>query len=79
MSGENSLSLSTSKLRTGFWERDDVSQMFAVTPLNSNLALVAVNQVQGKRVILSFLFSLSYVAVTGHCQRQGAGLEGLLV
>lgn len=67
------------KLRAGFWKRDDVS-MFAVTPVNSNLALVAVNQVQGKRVISSFLFSaLSHVAVPGHCQRQGAGLEGFLV
>jgi len=71
------LSLSTSKPRTGFSESDDVST-FAVTPLRSDLALVAVSQVQGERVILSFLFSsLSHVAVTRHCQRQGAGLEGL--
>lgn len=51
-----------------------------MTPLNSDMAFTDVNQVQGKRVIKFFLFLfLSCVAVTGHWQRQDAGLEGILV
>lgn len=65
------LSLSTSKSKTGFWEKNDVS-VLAVTPLNPNLALVAVDQIPGKRVILlSFLDGCDQARSEAECWARG--------
>lgn len=53
------LSLSTSKLRTAFWERDDVS-MFAVTPLQFKPGPCCCQSSPGEKGYLILFILLSF-------------------